>query len=123
MLTVDEVPHDGLIPRMSALVHAVGAGTTAAGLRAGVPTVPVPVQLDQSFWAARLTALGVGPGPIPLRQLTADRLAAALRRTVDNPAYRALARGVAERLAAEDGAGQVIAHVQRLASAGKGTAW
>ncbi|WP_156727114.1 glycosyltransferase [Streptomyces apocyni] len=120
VLTVGEVPHDWLFPRMSAVVHAAGAGTTAAGLRAGVPAVPVPAQLDQPFWAARLTALGVSPAPIPLRHLTADRLATAIRQAVENPLHRTRARAVAERIAAEDGAGQVTEAVQRLAPAGAG---
>ncbi|MFF4218859.1 glycosyltransferase [Streptomyces nondiastaticus] len=116
VLTVDEVPHDWLFPRMVAVVHAAGAGTTAAGLRAGVPAVPVPVQLDQPAWAARLTALGVSPGPVPFRRLTAERLATAIRRAVEDPAYRARARTVAARIAAEDGAGRVLADVERLAA-------
>ncbi|MFP3989409.1 glycosyltransferase [Streptomyces sp. E11-3] len=119
VLTVGEVPHDWLFPRMAALVHAAGAGTTAAGLRAGVPAVPVPVQLDQPFWAARLTALGVSPGPVPFRQLTAERLASAVRRAVEDPVYRVRARRVAERIAAEDGAGHVVAAVRRLARDGR----
>ncbi len=114
VLTVGEVPHDWLFPRMSALVHAAGAGTTAAGLRAGVPAVPVPVQLDQTFWAARLTALGVSPGPVPFRRLTAERLAEAIRRAVGTPGYRTRARDLAGRIAAEDGAGQVVEAVGRL---------
>ncbi|MGK5641942.1 glycosyltransferase, partial [Streptomyces sp. URMC 126] len=67
LLTVDELPHAALFPHLAAVVHHAGAGTTAAGLRAGVPAVPVPVQFDAHFWAARLTALGVSPGPVPLR--------------------------------------------------------
>ncbi|MFJ9850481.1 glycosyltransferase [Streptomyces sp. NPDC101150] len=114
VLTIDEVPHDWLFPRMSALVHAAGAGTTAAGLRAGVPAVPVPVQLDQPFWAERLTALGVSPGPVPFRRLTAERLGTAIRRTVTDPRYRMRARQVARRIATEDGAGRVVAAVQHL---------
>jgi len=56
---VGDVPHDWLLPRVAAVVHHAGAGTTAAGLRAGVPAVTVPLIADQPFWAARLTRLGV----------------------------------------------------------------
>lgn len=67
MLTVGELPHAALFPQTAAVVHHAGAGTTAAALRAGVPAVPLPLQLDTGFWAARLTALGVAPRAVPLR--------------------------------------------------------
>ena len=116
MLTVDEVPHALLFPRTAAVVHHCGAGTTGAGLRAGVPAVPVPVQFDAGFWAARLVALGVSPMAVPLRQLTVDRLAAALTAAVRNPAYARRAGQVAGRLRAEDGVTPVLATLDGLAA-------
>ncbi|MFI9261218.1 glycosyltransferase [Streptomyces sioyaensis] len=118
LLTVGALPHALLFPRMSAVVHHCGAGTAAAGLRAGVPTVPVPVTADQPFWAARLAALGVATAPIPFRDLSADhgaaRLAHALTQATDAPARRDRALAAAHRLAAEDGAGEVAEAVDRL---------
>ncbi|WP_307825517.1 glycosyltransferase [Streptomyces sioyaensis] len=119
VLTVGEVPHARLFPRMAAVVHHAGAGTTAAGMRAGVPAVPVPMMLDQSFWASRLTALGVSPGRVPFRQLSAERLAAAIRKAVEEPRYRHRARQLAALLDAEDGAGRVLTAVERLAERGR----
>ncbi|MFI8966036.1 glycosyltransferase [Streptomyces sp. NPDC053493] len=108
MLTVGELPHSLLFPRMAAVVHHAGAGTTAAGLRAGVPAVPMPVWFDGAFWASRLTALGVSPGPVPLRRLTApEPLAAALTAATGDPAYRHRAAALAERLRKEDGVAPV----------------
>ncbi|WKK24179.1 glycosyltransferase [Streptomyces olivoreticuli] len=108
VLMVDEVPHAWLFPRVAAVVHHAGAGTTGAGLRAGVPSVAVPAQLDAPFWAARLAALGVGPEPVPLRELSAGRLAAALRQAVGTPAYGLRAQALADRLKTEDGARDVL---------------
>ncbi|MEI5101968.1 glycosyltransferase [Streptomyces sp. PmtG] len=102
VLTIGDVPHSLLFPRTAAVVHHCGAGTTAAGLRAGVPAVPVPVQFDEMFWARRLTALGAAPGAIPLPRLTPWNLAEALTRVTRDPAYRDNARAVAADLAAED---------------------
>ncbi|WP_433047109.1 glycosyltransferase [Dactylosporangium sp. CS-033363] len=116
VFAVDEVPHEWLFPRMAAVVHHAGAGTTAAGLRAGVPSVPVPVMVDQPFWAQRLQQLGVSPGPIRMRHLTADNLAKALSLAVTDPVYRTRAETLAERLALEDGAGAVVREVGRLTS-------
>ncbi|MFC9230602.1 glycosyltransferase [Streptomyces decoyicus] len=118
LLTIGDVPHALLFPRMSAVVHHCGAGTTAAGLRAGVPTVPVPVTADQPFWAARLASLGVATAPIPFADLSAEnavaRLADAVTQAVTSPARRDHAAEAARRLAAEDGAGEVIKAVGRL---------
>ncbi|WP_407286834.1 glycosyltransferase [Streptomyces sp. BP-8] len=118
ILTIGEVPHALLFPHMSAVVHHCGAGTAAAGLRAAVPTVPVPVTADQPFWAARLAAMGAATAPIPFRDLAAehaaDRLADALTRATADPAHRARARSAAGRLAVEDGAGAVAEAVARL---------
>ncbi|WP_422769229.1 glycosyltransferase [Plantactinospora sp. WMMC1484] len=115
LLTVGDVPHDWLFPRMAALVHHAGCGTTAAGLRAGVPAVPVPVLADQPFWAARLVALGVAPAVLPFRRLDEARLAGAIRAAAVEPGYRRRSRLLADRLAGEDGAGAVVAAVDRLA--------
>jgi UDP:flavonoid glycosyltransferase YjiC (YdhE family) len=107
VLSIGEAPHDWLMPRTAAVVHHAGAGTTAAGLRAGVPAVAVPVLADQPFWARRLHALGAAPRPVPLPELTADALAAALREVTTTPSYTARARALARRLAVEDGTARV----------------
>ncbi|MFC7017971.1 glycosyltransferase [Streptomyces viridiviolaceus] len=114
ILTVSEVPHDWILPRTAAVVHHAGAGTTAAGLRAGVPAVPVPGQLDQYFWADRLVAMGSAPTCVPHQRLTAPLLADALRRAVGDPSYRARTGRIADRLATEDGAAPVLAALTRL---------
>lgn len=114
MLVVDEVPHSLLFPRMAAVVHHAGAGTTAAGLRAGVPAVPVPIQFDAAFWSQRLLRLGVAPRPVPLRTLTADTLAAAVHRAVRDPRYAQRAAAVGERIRAEDGVRPVREAIDQL---------
>lgn len=120
MLTVDDVPHHLLFPRMAAVVHHAGAGTAAAGLRAGVPSVPVPIQLDGAFWSDRLVRLGVAPRAVPLHRLTADTLHAALVEATGRPRYRDRAGTLAARLAAEDAIGPVDALVSRLGDTARG---
>ncbi|MER6013273.1 glycosyltransferase [Streptomyces bluensis] len=116
MLTIGEVPHSLLFPHMAAVVHHGGAGTTAAGLRAGVPAVPVPVQFDEGFWAARLVTLGVAPRAVPLRGLTSGALAAALREATADSSYGRRARSLAEHLRGEDAVAPVLAAVRRVAA-------
>lgn len=115
-LGVGDVPHEWLFPRMAAVVHHAGSGTTAAGLRAGVPTVCVPVFTDQPLWASRIAALGAGPRPVPFRELTAERLGDAIAKAVRSPSYASRARLLAGRIAAEDGTGPVIQALTQLSS-------
>lgn len=105
VLTVGDVPHALLFPRLAAVVHHACAGTSAAALRAEVPSVPVPVTADQPFWAARLAALGAATDPVPFRHLTAERLAGALSRAVGEPGYARAAATAAAHTKTEDGCG------------------
>ena len=82
------VPHDWLFPKVQAVVHHGGAGTTASGLRAGVPTLIVPHGGDQFFWGERVYSLGCGPKPLPFLKLTGSSLANRLEKLVSNASYR-----------------------------------
>ncbi|MFE4414136.1 glycosyltransferase [Streptomyces sp. NPDC056821] len=100
-----------MFPRTAAVVHHAGAGTTAAGLRAGVPAVPVPVMADQPFWASRLYELGVAPRPVPFQDLTAEALGDAITACLSEPAHRRRAAELARGIAAEDGTASLLAHI------------
>ena len=109
---LDEAPHDWLFPRMAAVVHHGGAGTTAAGLRAGVPTVICPFFGDQPFWGRRVAALGVGTQPLPQRRLTAEGLSVAIQTAVDDPALRECAASLGMARRAEDGVGRAVERIE-----------
>jgi sterol 3beta-glucosyltransferase len=106
--SVQSVPHSWLFPRMSAVVHHGGAGTTGAGLRAGVPSIVTPFVADQPNWARRIEALGVGPRAIPFRELTADLLANAIHQTTLDTAMRRRAAEIGEQIRSEDGIGTTV---------------
>ena len=108
VFVTEGVPHDWLFPRMAAVVHHGGAGTTAAALRAGVPSVVVPVMPDGRFWGQRVYELGAGERPIPRHRLTADRLAEAIRAAVEGPGMRQRAVWLGERIRAEDGVARAV---------------
>ncbi len=116
ILAVGDLPHDWLFPQVAAVVHHAGAGTTGAGLRAGVPTVAVPMLADQPFWAHRLHRLGVAPEPVSFGELTAEALGGALRECLGEPSYRERVASLARRIADEDGAAAVLARIERLAA-------
>lgn len=114
---LDSVPHAWLFPRMAAVAHHGGAGTTGAGLRSGVPSILVPHLGDQSFWAERVSELGVGPRPIPRRKLTAERLAAAITAATTDQSMQARAAALGERIRAEDGVGRTIEVIEAVRNA------
>ncbi len=105
---VESVPHDWLLPRTVAVVHHGGAGTTAAGIRAGIPSILIPIGADQRLWAYRVKALGIGPDPIPRSRLTAERLAHAITQAVTDQTTRQRAADLREKIRAEDGVGDAV---------------
>ncbi|KAI1496357.1 hypothetical protein F5X99DRAFT_74373 [Biscogniauxia marginata] len=96
------VPHDWLFNHVSAVCHHGGAGTTAAGIQAGKPTIVVPFFGDQPFWGAMVARAGAGPVPIPYKNLTAARLAEAIR-TAIKPETLERAKELGEKIREEKG--------------------
>lgn len=109
---LDGAPFAWLFPRMAAVVHHGGAGTTAAGLRAGVPSVIVPFFGDQPYWGGRVAALGAGPAPIPRQRLTVERLAAAIEQAVNDREMRQRAADLGAAIRAEDGVACAVATIE-----------
>lgn len=110
---VGSVPHSWLFPRMAAVVHHGGAGTTAAGLSAGVPSIITPFFADQPFWGRRVYELGVGPKPIPRRALQAANLAEAIGQAMHDTTMRSRAAALGERIRAEDGVARAVAIIEQ----------
>lgn len=105
---LEAAPHEWLYPRVAAAVHHGGAGSTAASLRAGLPTVIVPHLGDQPFWGQRVYALGAGPKPISRNKLTAPALAAAIRAATTNHNIKRRAEDLGAKIRAEYGIGQAV---------------
>ncbi len=105
---VDSIPHSWLFPRMAAVVHHGGAGTTAAGLRSGVPSILTPYAADQFFWAERVEALGVGPKSVSYHMLTVEKLAERIRQAVTDKAMRERAEAFGRRIEAERGVDRAV---------------
>ena len=111
---LDSIPFSWLFPRVAAVVHHGGAGTTAAGLRAGIPSIVIPFFGDQPFWGQRVAELGVGPKPIPRRKLTVERLAQAIHEAVTDQTMRQRAADLGSRIQAEDGIAEAVAVVKQI---------
>jgi sterol 3beta-glucosyltransferase len=111
---LDSIPFSWLFPRVAAVVHHGGAGTTAAGLRAGVPSIVIPFFGDQFYWGQRVAELGVGPEPIPRKKLTVERFAHAIQEAIADQAIRQSAADLGSKIQAEDGIASAVAVVQHL---------
>lgn len=112
IFAADAVPHDWLFPQMAAIVHHAGAGTCAAALRAGVPSVPVPFMVDQFFWARILRDRAVATAGIPHRRLSGAALGTALDQALHDETLRDRAAAMAEQIRSEDGLQRAVEAIE-----------
>ncbi|WP_236654812.1 glycosyltransferase [Streptacidiphilus anmyonensis] len=110
----EEIPHHWLFPRVSAVVHHGGAGTTAAALRAGVPQLVCPFFGDQPYWAERVHRLGAGPKPLPARHITVEAMSNRVRDVTAEGGHTEAARRLSLALNAEDGVAHACRALNRL---------
>jgi UDP:flavonoid glycosyltransferase YjiC (YdhE family) len=110
---VDTVPYDWLLPQVGAMVHHGGAGTTAAALRTGIPSVVVPFFGDQPFWADRMYKLGLSPRPIPRRSLNSERLRHAIRAVIEDTTFRRRSAAIGQKIRMEDGVSSAVKIIER----------
>lgn len=113
VLQIRAAPYEWLFPRSSAVVHHGGAGTTAAGLRAGKPSIVCPFFGDQPFWGHRIEELGVGPPPLPQRDLNAVTLSSAIERAVDNGEMQRKATQIGAKIRNENGVDAAARLIER----------
>lgn len=109
---LDFAPHSWLFPQMAAVVHHGGAGTTAAGLRAGIPSLIIPHAADQPYWGQRIYALGVGPKPLPRHKLTAEKLAEGLKRAVSDAQIKQHAAALGAKIRSEEGIRRAVTLIE-----------
>jgi len=96
-------PHDWLLPQVTAAIHHGGAGTTAATLNAGIPSIVVPFFADQPIWGARLEQLGVSPATLPQLELTCEQLVKSIRRILLENSFQARAKEIQKKIQEEKG--------------------
>ena len=115
IFVTESVPHDWLFSQCKAVIHHGGAGTTAAGLRVGVPNIVVPFAADQPFWGARVRAIGAGPKATHVKKLTAEKLITALTEA-GGKNIRNGAQATGRMIRAEDGVGQTVELIEEFAA-------
>jgi len=109
LLYFDAVPHGWWLPYCKMIIHHGGAGTTSAGLRAGIPNIVVLFIVDQPFWGNRVHAIGVGPKPTFVKNLSVDKLADAIVEA-ESKTIRERAQTIGQNVRGEDG----VRHAIRL---------
>jgi len=114
MFAIESAPHDALFKHVSAVVHHGGAGTTAAGLRAGLPTLICHSSSDQPYWGRRIWSLGCGPKPQSLKRIKATRFALGLADLTQQESYRERAGEIARKIAKEDGITRAIELIEAM---------
>jgi vancomycin aglycone glucosyltransferase len=117
LLIVRSVPHDAVFPRVAAVVHHGGAGTTTAAARAGVPQVVLPHILDQYYWAHRVQRLGLGPRGLPVDLATADILADRIDAAANDPAMQQRAARFGDAIVGRNGADAAVDVLEQLVAA------
>jgi sterol 3beta-glucosyltransferase len=115
MFYLEAAPHDWLLPRCKMVIHHGGAGTTAAGLRAGIPNIVVPFTADQPFWGRRVHAIGAGPRPILVKKLSFGRLTRAIAEAETN-AVRERAQAIGRAIRSEDGVGRAVQWIEKYSN-------
>ncbi|MBO0682177.1 MAG: glycosyltransferase family 1 protein [Candidatus Dormibacteraeota bacterium] len=113
VLPLPDAPFDRLFPRLSMVVHHGGAGTTAAALRAGVPSVIVPFFADQPFWAQRVARMGAAPRPLAAQRVSPADMVGAFDKAMHDPGMRARAALAGRLLNQEDGVANAVRAVER----------
>jgi sterol 3beta-glucosyltransferase len=115
LLYLETVSHDWLLPRCKLVIHHGGAGTTAAGLRAGIPNIVVPFIADQPFWGRRVHAIGAGPKPILVKDLSVEKLTQALVKA-DCESLHKRAQAIGQQIRNEDGIGETVKLIEKYSN-------
>jgi len=112
VFALDYAPYAWLFPRVAAVIHHGGSGTTGFALRSGVPSMVIPFTADQPFWGRRTHELGVGPVPIPFVKLSVENLARAIVSMVENAGMQRKAVDLRDVMAAEKGIARAVEIIQ-----------
>jgi len=109
----DYAPFSWLLPRLCALVHHGGAGTTSQALAAGIPQLIMPMCYDQPDHAQRVQRLGVGD-VLPPWRFSGPAVARKLKALLDSPTVLHQCREVAAKFEGHDPVGEICQILEGL---------
>lgn len=117
-LVINYAPYGWLFPKMSAVVHHGGSGTSGFAFRSGVPSVVVPFGFDQYYWGDRAAVLGVGPAPLPYKKLSARSLADRIQVAISDATMATRAKELGAELRSEDGVKRAVEIIESIGAYG-----
>ena len=112
---LEAAPHHWLLPHCKIVIHHGGAGTTGAGLRAGIPNIVVPFMGDQPFWGERVHTVGAGPKPILTQDLTVEKLNQAILEA-EKESLRKRVQAIGQQISSEDGTGEAVKWIEKYSN-------
>ena len=113
ILWIERAPYDWLFPKVCAVVHHGGTGTTHCSLKEGKPTLIIPFLLDQFYWGNMIWRFGAGPKPLPANKFTEKAFTASLQQLIHTPSYLKRATDISTKMKKEDGVKASLEHFYR----------
>lgn len=113
LFAIPTVPYAWLLPRLAAMVHHGGSGSTGDTVRAGIPGFAVPFGYDQYLWARRISDIGIAAPPILPDKITVPKLVDRIRKATEDEKMRRRAELMAEEVRAEDGIGNALRVIEQ----------
>jgi UDP:flavonoid glycosyltransferase YjiC (YdhE family) len=106
------IPHALVFPRVDAVIHHGGSGTSHSAARAGKPQMVLPLIIDQFYWANRVRKLGLGPRGADIRRISKEGLRQKVLDLLTNRSYREQAARLGALVRGEDGLGAVCERIE-----------
>jgi len=108
ILFVQNIPYDWILPKMYAVVHHGGSGTTHTACKNGCPSLIIPHIVDQFFWNNRLASLKLGPKGVSIDKLTTDALKPLVHDLWENNLYKENALGISKKMASQGNPAEIL---------------
>jgi sterol 3beta-glucosyltransferase len=97
-----QLPYHKVLPKIYAVIHHGGAGTTQSGLRYGCATLIIPHLIDQFMWNQMMFDLGVGPKGIAIKDISVEKLLPLVQGLWEHPTYKEKAKVLSIKMKNED---------------------
>lgn len=99
---VTRIPYDWILPKMYAVIHHGGSGTTHSVLKYGCASMIIPHIIDQYVWNKIVSGKGVGPLGIDVSYINIDNLESKILDLITNHSYKEKAEEIGRKIIDEN---------------------